>query len=235
MIVSPRRLCLAMAYFLGSGLGVALAEVQTDEAYRHTIEQHHQMFQPVPNIQVIGPSSFPKPTDRFAGNIQPYMKPYHGQHRATEDAVFAYAAEYDLDNYVTFVQSLHNTGFAGDIVLSVSELDVKKTDVWNYLKQVPNIVVYVPKLICYNFENEIVSSAKGGIRTCTCDHLYAQVDQQGTTTPLVDPRGQRVIATIRYEIYWIWAQHYNPHSWILLIDARDTYFQSNPFASLPTY
>ena len=29
------------------------------------------------------------------------------------------------------------------------------------------------------------------------------------------------------------ALHYDPHSWILLVDARDTVFQTNPFANLP--
>jgi len=48
-----------------------------------------------------------------------------------------------------------------------------------------------------------------------------------------DPREGRVVATLRYEWYWIWCQRYNRHSWIMLIDARDSFFQSNPFANLP--
>lgn len=41
------------------------------------------------------------------------------------------------------------------------------------------------------------------------------------------------MATLRYEWYWIWAQNYNPSSWIMLVDARDSFFQTNPFANLP--
>lgn len=31
-----------------------------------------------------------------------------------------------------------------------------------------------------------------------------------------------------YKLYWVWSQQYNPQSRILLIDAKDTYFQ--PFS-----
>lgn len=48
-----------------------------------------------------------------------------------------------------------------------------------------------------------------------------------------DPRAHRVVATLRYEWYWIWSLQYNPNVWILLIDARDSFFQSDPFANLP--
>ena len=50
-----------------------------------------------------------------------------------------------------------------------------------------------------------------------------------------DPRPGRTVATLRYEWYWIWSLQYQPHSWIMLIDARDTYFQTNPFANLPRF
>lgn len=210
---------------------------ETDQEYNKRLKSHLSMFEPVKEVEVLGPSSFPKPTDmvkttREAKDVKPYMKPIHGTHRPEQDAVFAYAAEYGLNNYVCFVESLRATGFTGDIVLSVSELDVKNTRVWEYLKSVPGMVVYAPKLVCYNFENEIVASAKGGMRTCRCQELYG-IEKDGTLEPVEDPRSQRVIATTRYEIYWIMAQNYHPHSWILLVDARDTYFQTNPFANVP--
>jgi len=60
-----------------------------------------------------------------------------------------------------------------------------------------------------------------------------QLDDGGAVTPVEDPRSGRVVATIRYELYWIWSSRYRSNSWIMLIDARDSYFQSNPFANLP--
>jgi hypothetical protein len=69
---------------------------------------------------------------------------------------------------------------------------------------------------------------------CQLDHVYGRKDAQGNTIETIhDPREGRVVATIRYEWYWIWSIQYDPHSWILLLDARDSYFQSNPFVDLP--
>ena len=214
---------------------------ESDADYQKRLDSHAALFHHSDDIEALGPNVFPKPTDHakhaIANNeedIFPYMKPYFGSHRPDKDAVFAFAAEYGLGNYVCFVQSLRNTGFDGDIVLSVSPLDVENKRVWSYLKEVPGIVIYVPKLVCYNYEMEQVASAKGGMRTCQCDDLYGHRPHGSTTLqPLKDPRPPRTIATTRYEIYWIMVQNYHPHSWILLVDARDTYFQSDPFAPVP--
>jgi hypothetical protein len=56
------------------------------------------------------------------------------------------------------------------------------------------------------------------------------IDVTGTAQ---DPRAGRVVATLRYEWYWIWSLWYHPEQWIMLIDARDSFFQTNPFADLP--
>lgn len=59
-----------------------------------------------------------------------------------------------------------------------------------------------------------------------------------TTTTIVgkkllpDFRPPRCVAQLRYEYYWAWATQYHYHSRILVSDARDAYFQSNPFANL---
>lgn len=199
-----------------------------DTNHAEKLAQHIEMFTPVDDIQVLGPTIFPKPTDVIVQG-QPALQPYSGKHRPDQDAVFAYASEYKLEYYVTFIESLLATGYPGDIVLSVSQINIDDPSTKKYLESVPNLVLYVPELVCYNFEGEAVESAKGGIRTCQCHHLYA--DANGT--PLEDPRPARTIATIRYELYWLWTQHYHKDRWILLVDARDTFFQTNPFDSVP--
>lgn len=55
----------------------------------------------------------------------------------------------------------------------------------------------------------------------------------GKLVPLQDPREPRTVQTLRYELYWIMCQEYNPYSWIFVIDARDSVFQSNPFENVP--
>merc|ERR1712232_240626 len=55
----------------------------------------------------------------------------------------------------------------------------------------------------------------------------------GTVKDIKDPRGARTLQNLRYEIYWAMVATYNPQSWILLVDARDTIFQANPFEFVP--
>ena len=163
------------------------------------------------------------------------MQPVLGKHRPDQDAVLAFAAEYELRRYVLFIETLRNTGFTGDIVLSVSELDLQNTEIRAYLSSDPGVVVYAPKFACFNFEKEEVESMKGGIRICQCHQLWAVQETDGTTTPIPDPRPPRTVATTRYEIYWIMAINYNKDRWFLLVDSRDTIFQSNPFANVPRH
>jgi hypothetical protein len=69
---------------------------------------------------------------------------------------------------------------------------------------------------------------------CRLDDVYGYVDAiTNTTIPRKDAREGRVVATLRYEWYWIWSRQYHLHSWLMLLDARDSFFQSNPFANLP--
>jgi hypothetical protein len=66
---------------------------------------------------------------------------------------------------------------------------------------------------------------------CQLKNVYAN---SLTNVTKEDARAGRVVATLRYEWYWIWSLHYNPQQWILLLDARDSIFQLNPFLdSLP--
>jgi len=60
-----------------------------------------------------------------------------------------------------------------------------------------------------------------------------KIEEAEEWTTVEDPREGRVVATLRYELYWMWSQHYNSRQWILILDARDSYFQSNPFLQVP--
>jgi len=205
--------------------------------YDAEIIKHLGLFHYSEDVQVLGPTSFPRPTDNLPhveGEIVPYLKPVHGKHRPDKDAVIAFAAEYVLSNYIVFIESLREAGFDGDIVLAISPLDQRKEEVWTYLTEPGNnIVLYAPVLVCYNAEQEEVESAKGGIRTCNSDNLYARKMPNGDLEPIPDPRSPRTVQTLRYEVYWLMSLGISPHSWILLVDARDTVFQLDPFEHVP--
>lgn len=65
------------------------------------------------------------------------------------------------------------------------------------------------------------------------DDQQRQQEQKHQLKPLLDIRHGRTAQTIRYELYWIWSEYYSSNSWILLIDARDTIFQQEPFRRVP--
>jgi hypothetical protein len=114
-------------------------------------------------------------------------------------------------------------------------MDWDNHEVREYLEFQEHVVVYVVGYTCFNAEGQEVDSAKGGIRVCKTDNLYGRKEHGGnkTITPLPDPRHARTLQNSRYELYWIWSTHYNNYSWIMLIDARDTIFQRNPFDLVP--
>ena len=97
-------------------------------------------------------------------------------------------------------------------------------------------MTYVVTLSCFNSELQHVESAKGGMRVC---QIHSLLGRKTTTTqgfevaPIQDPRKPRTIAILRYELFWIWSLKYIPHTWIMILDGRDTYFQKNPFESVP--
>eukprot|EP00557_Chaetoceros_sp_GSL56_P003295 CAMPEP_0176499958 /NCGR_PEP_ID=MMETSP0200_2-20121128/13240_1 /TAXON_ID=947934 /ORGANISM="Chaetoceros sp., Strain GSL56" /LENGTH=669 /DNA_ID=CAMNT_0017898483 /DNA_START=31 /DNA_END=2037 /DNA_ORIENTATION=- len=167
----------------------------------------------------------------------PIVEPTFGQHRSHVDAVFALAEGYDLKIYVLFIESLKDTGFSGDLVLSVSALDQLKPGVEAYLRSYVkeegeeglNVVAYTVSWTCY--ERDGVTEAKGaneGVRKCQLNGMYGDENND----PVDDPFEPRPVATARYELYWAWSLRYDDHSWLMLIDSRDAYFQLNPFAYL---
>jgi hypothetical protein len=224
----------AVALVVVDGLHSVRSEPRVSSvSHRRLTETNHEtssvhLFTPAA-FTTVGPSVFPKPSAMLGEDSLPHLEPTYGEHRADADAVFVFAAEYGLNTYICFVQSLRKTGFTGDIVFAVSILDMKEKGVEPYLRNSPNIITYVLELNCFNAENEATTSSKGGMRVCQLHHLYA--DAAGK--PLEDPREARTIATTRYELYWLWCLHYKPHVWVMLLDARDSYFQTNPFDTVP--
>ena len=204
-----------------------------------------ELFEPSEEIAVIGSSQFPKPTRKIDDNATIIIEPTLGKHRPDEDAILAYAEGYHLSNYMMFMESLQSTGYTGDVVFSIAEERIIREHVMDYLtgftkgdKNKPNLVIYQVPLDCDGEEgNKRRISRTGdtdGFQMCRLSNIYGWKDAEGNvigTAP--DPRKGRVVATLRYEWYWIWSLMYNPHSWLMLIDARDSFFQTNPFIGLP--
>jgi hypothetical protein len=92
-------LCLWCFFFFDSSILVvtgAAATTTIDPSYDAQIMEHLQMFHYHPDVQVIGPSRFPKPTDIISiekkkndhddneeeeGEIVPFLTPIHGDPR----------------------------------------------------------------------------------------------------------------------------------------------------------
>ena len=200
-----------------------------------------ELFEIAHEIAVNSPSAFPKPTfllnDPEAVVV---VEPTIGKHRPDQDVVMAYAEGYTVDYYMSFIETLRATGFDGDIVLATSEHKFLQPYVLEYLESQENVVVYIHQLDC--FEKDSVTPARRKysrgspdvFQMCLFNDVYGRKDADGKVTQTAkDPRMGRAVATLRYEWYWIWAQHYNPNSWIMLVDARDAFFQTNPFVNLP--
>mmetsp|Transcript_10056 Transcript_10056/g.14113 ORF Transcript_10056/g.14113 Transcript_10056/m.14113 type:complete len:462 (+) Transcript_10056:19-1404(+) len=221
------------------------------------------LFEPSKDIQVLGPSNFPKPSWKTGfREAKVVLEPHFGTHRPDADVVMAYAEGYTLPYYLSFVESLKAVGFEGDIVLFIAQQSYLKDGVEEYLRAQPHMIVYQANLTCYKEDRitkgprSILNGQPDIFQMCSIDHAYAvpkvdgkapsaQLDDDTITatqkeesessewTTVEDPREGRAVATLRYELYWMWSLHYNPRQWIMVVDARDSYFQSNPFADVP--
>jgi hypothetical protein len=156
------------------------------------------------------------------------MKPTFGRHRPNVDAVFAFAHGYSLQNFIGFVETLDKTGFDGDIVLSISTLATLPVGLETYLRSKSNVVAYSVDWVCYK-KSGVPTPVPTAESDCTIVGLYGTMDGQ---QPVDDPRIPRPLATIRFELYWLWALQYHPKSLLLLIDFRDTFFQRHPFTGV---
>mmetsp|Transcript_22586 Transcript_22586/g.54569 ORF Transcript_22586/g.54569 Transcript_22586/m.54569 type:complete len:511 (+) Transcript_22586:221-1753(+) len=201
--------------------------------------------------EVVSTISFPLPYDAVPVESVPseiILQPTFGSHRRQKNAVFAFAEGYELNVYVTFIESLKNTGFRGDVILSVSHVDVMKSGVEEYLKWYSlqsddslRVISYGLSWECYKKSGARIlptnkegrgSTTNHGFSDCKIHGLYSD-GKDNYLAPAADPREARPVATARYELYWIWSRQYDESSSILIIDVRDSYFQSNPFNFVP--
>lgn len=108
-----------------------------------------RLFEPARDIHVLGPTVFPSPTNKiFPRGAVPIVEPAFGAHRPDADAVFAYFEGYTLPNFLSFVGSLRETGFVGDLVLAIAAKPILNKGICEYLTQQPNIVIYHSDLDC---------------------------------------------------------------------------------------
>jgi len=219
-----------------------------DDFVAKTKEEHFPMFAVSDEYSVNGPTVFPKPSYMYETeeiqdkDIVTYLQPTSGKHRPDQDSVFVFAAEYNFDTFLLFFWTLYKTGFKGDVVVGISGMDWNNKQTRDLLEYWKNesgademtVVVYVVPYHCYTVEGEIKPSHRGGMRVCQCNNMFGRKNRDtGEVTPMPDKRHGRTAQTIRYELYWIWSEYYNPNKWILLIDARDTVFQLPPFDRVP--
>mmetsp|Transcript_9572 Transcript_9572/g.28581 ORF Transcript_9572/g.28581 Transcript_9572/m.28581 type:complete len:526 (-) Transcript_9572:222-1799(-) len=223
-------------------------KAEDDDFVINSKKQHYPLFSISDEFNTMGPTVFPKPSYVYDEDVPNdsdlvvYLQPTSGKHRSDEDSVFVFAAEYTFDTYMLFLMSLYETGFKGDVVFGISKMDWENKDIRELLEYWDNsteedemtVVVYVVPYHCYNVEGEVQESHRGGMRVCKCNNMFGHKNKStGEITPLLDKRHGRTAQTIRYELYWIWSECYDPTSWILLIDARDTIFQETPFGRVP--
>ncbi len=176
------------------------------------------------------------------------LKPTLGKHRNNQDAVFAIGDGLQLSDFVLFVVSLRNTGFDGDIVISTWNRKYLEDGIWDFLEYNSKygVVVYEGVIIADKTQHSGNSNSSDidplelqNIHLHEMNHtkvwlhgLYGKQSANGDSKNLIhlDPRVSRSIGIARFELYWVWSLHYNTQSRILLIDAKDTYFQ--PFGQI---
>jgi hypothetical protein len=178
--------------------------------------------------------SWPSPLDKASGpGATIILEPAFGSHRSNSNAIFVFAEGYDLSIYLAFIESLSNSGYTGDVVISISTEDKLKPGVKDYLTSKNtgeglNIVGYEVKWDCFKQSGEAATGSNEGMNHCQMNHVFGDANKD----PVSDPREARPVATARYELYWMWSLKYEAKSWIMLIDARDAWFQLDPFAGL---
>jgi len=183
-----------------------------------------------------GSTQWPSPSEKAGSDTTILLKPAFGSHRPNQDAILIFAEGYDLSIYLAFVESLLNTGYTGDLVISISNEAKLKPGVKEYLQShsnnsqtgTVNVIAYEVNWSCFKQSGETASGSGEGVNHCKMDNAFG--DANGN--PISDPRAPRPVATARYELYWMWSLQYNKESWLMLIDARDVWFQLHPFKEL---
>lgn len=185
-----------------------------------------------------GSARWPSPSRKAGDGTTILLEPAFGSHRPGSNAVLAFAEGYDLSIYLAFVESLRATDYDGDVVFSISVESRLRPGVRDYLRSVRpgpdgrgiNVVAYEVEWTCFTQKGEPADGSREGMHPCRMDGAFG--GGRGGAEAVDDPREPRPVATARYELYWIWSLRYRRTSWLMLIDARDVWFQLDPFAEL---
>jgi hypothetical protein len=176
----------------------------------------------IPTMTTIIDRNFKSPEWIYGSGVKLKVEPAFGTHRPHADAIFAFAKDYPLPTLVLFVGSLLQTGYVGDIVLGISpDLPEDVEEYITYHAQHSHLVAYVVQLECRDFPHARIR--------CTVENMF-----WNDGAYLADSRPPREKAQLRFEFYWAWSLQYSADSRIFLLDARDVYFQRNPFPLLET-
>jgi len=177
---------------------------------------------------------WPSPAEKAGADTTILLKPAFGSHRPSQNSILVFAEGYDLSIYLAFVESLINTGYDGDVVFSISSEEKLKPGVKEYLQSKNsdtsgvNIVAYEVNWSCFKQSGEAAAGSAEGVNHCKMNNAFGDA----TGNPISDPRDPRPVATARYELYWMWSLQYSKESWLMLIDARDVWFQLDPYREL---
>ena len=136
-------------------------------------------------------------------NATVMLKPTLGQHTFSNDAVFGIADGLSLHKIVLFVTTLRNSGFVGDIVLSVSSKEKLEAETWAFLEYHSKyrLIVYEGRAV-YEIKKVRKRGDKGWkyvetIEAVTLTGLYMDGKSEEA---LLDPRKSRPMDTARYEV-----------------------------------
>jgi len=166
------------------------------------------------------------------------LAPDMGSHRYFHDAVFAYTNTMKFDEIVLFVVTLRQSGFDGDIVLSVNIDKMANNATTNDEQERQQLTEFLQyhsqplgSVVVYNgvIRNDETDETFWHGMDVESDLVYLRglYRIKDTKEILEDERIARSLGVARFELYWVWAQSYSPTSRILLIDAQDSYFQPN--------
>ena len=127
-----------------------------------------------------------------------------------EGVILSLAMNYNLNSHKTFVGTLRQTGFKGNIILGVEEQ--MKPNVKNYLNQMNVTMKTVTLGPCQSSDLEKSDSTYWIRHKCSFDFPQFKIEWA------------------RYALALKWLQNCTEcQGWVLVCDYRDTFFQEHPF------
>ncbi|KAK1747543.1 hypothetical protein QTG54_001506 [Skeletonema marinoi] len=104
--------------------------------------QKPQQQQPASNVKQVTSDDntiWSAPLKKAGDDATILLKPAFGTHRPSSNAILVFAEGYDLSIYLSFVESLANTGYSGDVVFSISNESKLNKESWLMLLDVRDV------------------------------------------------------------------------------------------------